>query len=90
MRTGHRTNSRLCAPGLRIPEDHLPPPPTDSNHPPPEVWCTVLERGHYYVVAAKTTSPGPWYEPEGFGYYHCWFWIPEPREQSPEVLWYLD
>ena len=31
-----------------------------------------------------------WYEPEGFGYYHCWFWIPEPREPSPEVLWYLD
>ena len=23
------------------------------------VWCTVLERGHYYVVAATATSPGP-------------------------------
>ena len=31
-----------------------------------------------------------WYEPEGFGYYYCWFWIPEPREPSPEILWYLD
>ena len=23
-----------------------------------EVWCTVLQSGHYYVVAATTTSPG--------------------------------
>ena len=36
-----------------------PPPPTDSDHPPPEVWCTVLERGHYYVLATTATSPGP-------------------------------
>ena len=31
-----------------------------------------------------------WYEPEGFGYYYCWFRVPEPREPSPEILWYLD
>ena len=30
-----------------------------------------------------------WYEPEGFGYYYCWFWVPEPREPSPEIPWYL-
>ena len=47
------------AAGLRTPDDDLPPPPTDSDHPPPEIWCTVLERGHYYVVAATATSPGP-------------------------------
>ena len=34
-------------------------PPTDSDHPPPEVWVTVLERGHYYVIVATATSPGP-------------------------------
>ena len=49
----------LRAAGLRTLDDDLPPPPTDSDRPPPEVWCTVLERGHYYVVAATATSPGP-------------------------------
>ena len=48
----------LRAAGLRTPDDDRPPQPTDSDHPPPEVWCTVLERGHYYVVAAATTFPG--------------------------------
>ena len=52
-------NTALHAAGLRTPDDNIPPPPTDSNHPQPEVWCTVLERGHYYVVAATATSPGP-------------------------------
>ena len=36
-----------------------PPPPTDSDHPPPEIWVTALERGHYYVIAATATCPGP-------------------------------
>ena len=36
-----------------------PPPPTDSDHRPPEVWCTVLERAHYYVMAATAISPVP-------------------------------
>ena len=49
----------LRAAGLGTPDDDLPPPPTDSDHPPPEVWVTVLERGHYYVIAATATSPGP-------------------------------
>ena len=31
-----------------------------------------------------------WYELEGFGYYYFWCWIPEPREPSLEILWYLD
>ena len=52
-------DTALRAAGLRTPDDDLPPPPTDTDHPPPEVWCTVLERGHYYVVAATATSPGP-------------------------------
>ena len=52
-------DTALRAAGLRTPDDDLPPPPTDSDHPPPEVWCTVLERGHYYVVAATATCPGP-------------------------------
>ena len=52
-------NTALRAAGLRTPDDDLPPPSTDSDHPPPEVWCRVLERGHYYVVAATATSPGP-------------------------------
>ena len=61
MGTGHRTSPPpvLRAAGLRTPDDDLTPPPTDSDYPPPEVWCTVLERGHYYVVAATATSPGP-------------------------------
>ena len=49
----------LRAADLRTPDDDLLPPPTDSGHPPPVVWCTVLELGHYYVVAATATSPGP-------------------------------
>ena len=52
-------DTALRAAGLRTPDDDLPPPPTDSDHPPPEVWVTVLERGHYYVIAATATSPGP-------------------------------
>ena len=52
-------DTALRAAGLRTQDDDLPPPPTDSDHPPPEVWCTVLERGHYYVVAATATSSGP-------------------------------
>ena len=55
MGTGNRTNPRHR---VRTPDDDLPPPPTDSDHPPPEVWCTLLDRGHYYVVAATATSPG--------------------------------
>ena len=57
--TSPTRNTALCAAGLRTPYDDLPPPPTDSGHLPPEVWVTVLERGHYYVVAATATSPGP-------------------------------
>ena len=56
--TAPTRNTALRPAGLRTPDDDLPPPPTDSDHPPPEVWCTVLERGHYYVVAATATSPG--------------------------------
>ena len=57
--TAPTRDTALRAAGLRTPDDDLPPPPTDSDHPPPEVWCTVLERGHHYVVAATATSPGP-------------------------------
>ena len=57
--TAPSRETALRATGLRAPDDDLPPPPTDSDHPPPEVWCTVLERGHYYVVAATARSPGP-------------------------------
>ena len=48
----------LCATSLRTPEDDLSPPSTGSDHLLPEVWCTVLERGHYYVRAATAASPG--------------------------------
>ena len=57
--TAPTRDTALRAAGLRTPDDNLPPPPTDSDHPPPEVWVTVLERGHYYVIAATVTSPGP-------------------------------
>ena len=57
--TAPTRDTALRAAGLRTPDDNLPPPPTDSDHPPPEVWCTVLERGHNYVVAATATSLGP-------------------------------
>ena len=59
--TGHRTEPRHRPPCGQPahPQGRPPPPPTDSNHPLPEVWCTVLRRGHYYVVAATATSPGP-------------------------------
>ena len=56
------TPTRDTAPravGLCTPDVDLSPSPTDSDHLPPEVLCTVLERGHYYVVAAKATSPVP-------------------------------
>ena len=49
----------IRAASRRTPDDDPPPPPTDSDHPPPEVWVTVLERGHYYVIAATAASPGP-------------------------------
>ena len=57
--TAPNRDTALRAAGLRTPDDDLPPPPTDSDHPPPEVWVTVLERGHYYVIAAMATSHGP-------------------------------
>ena len=57
--TAPTRDTALRAAGLRTPDDDLPPPPTDSDQPPPEVWVTVLERGHYYVIAATATSPGP-------------------------------
>ena len=57
--TAPNRDTTLRAAGLRTPDDNLPPPPTDSDHPPPEVSVTVLERGHYYVIAATATSPGP-------------------------------
>ena len=63
--TAPTRNTALRAAGHRTPDDDLPLPPTDSDHPPPEVWCAVLERGHYYVVAATATSPGPQYPVKG-------------------------
>ena len=57
--TAPTRDTALRAAGLCTPDDDLPPLPTDSDHPPPEVWVTVLERGHYYVIAATATSPGP-------------------------------
>ena len=57
--TAPNRDTALRATGLRTPDDDLPPPPTDSDHPPPEGWVTVLERGHYYVIAATATSHGP-------------------------------
>ena len=54
--TAPTRDTALRAAGLRTPDDDLPPRPTDSDHPPPEVWVTVLERGHYYVIAATATS----------------------------------
>ena len=56
--TATNCDTALRAAGLNTPDDDLPPPPTDSTLPAPEVWCTVLERGHYYVVAATAISPG--------------------------------
>ena len=57
--TAPTRDTALRAAGLRTPEVDPPPPPTDNDHPPPEVWVTVPERGHYYVIAATATSPGP-------------------------------
>ena len=57
--TAPTRDTALRAAGFRTPDDDLPPPPTDSDHPPPEVWVTVLERGHYYVIAATATSSSP-------------------------------
>ena len=56
--TAPNRDTALRAAGLRSPDDDLLPPPADSDQPPPEVWCTVLERGYYYVVSAAA-SPGP-------------------------------
>ena len=57
--TAPTRDTALRGAGLRTPDDDHPPPPTDTDRPLPEVWCTVLERGHSYVVAATATSPGP-------------------------------
>ena len=57
--TAPTRDTALRAAGLRTPGNDPPAPPTDSDHPPPEVWVTVLERGHYYMIAATATSPGP-------------------------------
>ena len=57
--TAPTRDTALRTAGLRTQDDDLPPPPTDSDHPPLEVWVTVLESGHYYVIAATATSPGP-------------------------------
>ena len=57
--TAPTRDTALRAAGPRTPDDDLPPPPTDSDQPPPKVGCTVLERGHYYVVAVRATSPSP-------------------------------
>ena len=59
--TAPTRDTALRAAGLHYPADNPPPPPppTDSDHSTPEVWCTVLERGRYYVVAAAAASPGP-------------------------------
>ena len=57
--TAPTRDTGLRAASLCTPDDDLPPPPTDSDHPPPEVWCAVLERGHYYVVVATAKSPRP-------------------------------
>ena len=45
--TASTRDTALRAAGLCTRDDDLPPPPTDSYNPSPEVWCTVLERGHY-------------------------------------------
>ena len=52
-RPPHQPATPPSAPPASAPQTTTPPPPpTDSDHPPPEVWVTVLERGHYYVIAA--------------------------------------
>ena len=57
--TAPTRDTALRAASPRTPDDD-PPPPTYRQQPPsPEVWCTVLERGRYYVVAATATSPDP-------------------------------
>ena len=58
-RSAPTRDTTLRAASLRTADNDLPRQPTESDHPPPEVWCTVLERGHYYVVAATATSSGP-------------------------------
>ena len=59
-RPTHQPATPPSAPPASAPQTTTPPPPpADSDHPPPEVWFTVLERGHYYVIAATATSPGP-------------------------------
>ena len=57
--TAPTRDTPLCAAGLCNPDDDLAPPPTDRDHPAPEIWCTVLQRRHYYVVSAAAASPGP-------------------------------
>ena len=56
--TAPNRDTALRATRDRNTDDNPPPPATDGDQPPPEVWCTVLERGHYYVVSAAA-SPGP-------------------------------
>ena len=58
-RPPHQPPTPPCAPPASVPPMTTPPPPRDSDHPPPQVWCTVLEPGHYYVVAPTATSSGP-------------------------------
>ena len=57
--TAPTRDTALRAAGLRTPDNDLPSPPRNSDHPPPEVWITVPERGHYYVIAATATPPCP-------------------------------
>ena len=58
LATAPNRNTVLRGTGLGFPDDDLPPRPAAKDQPPPEVWCTVLERGHHYVVSAAA-SPGP-------------------------------
>ena len=55
----HTATAPSAPPPSAHPTMTYPPQTTDSDHPQPEVWCTVLERGHYYIVSAAAASPGP-------------------------------
>ena len=56
--TAPNNDTALRAAGLRNYLQPPPPNPKDSDQPPPEVWCTVLERGRYYLMSAAA-SHGP-------------------------------
>ena len=61
--TGHGTQPRQRPPRHRPRHPRRRPPPlqtTASDQPPPEVWCTVLERGHNYVVSAAASDGPQW------------------------------